>query len=100
MAAAPVESGQDDRFSVQIKLSDQIADQPGTDERMIDGAENYSLGFDTLQASYPRANGRELALLPIRVQNGHGGLKLRDGPDFVGAGAKHDASHADARMAR
>src|ERR1700687_1630716 len=99
MAAPPTVCGQNDRLAVQIKLSDQIAYQPGAHQRVIDRAEDDAIGFDTIQTSYPRADGRQLALLPIGIQNDHGVFQLCDGADFVRAGAEHDTGHADARMA-
>ncbi len=99
MAAPPIVSGQDDGFAARIKLTDQIAHQPGAHERMIDRAENDSIGFDALEAPYPLADRRQLALLPILVQNDHRDFQVRDRTDLLGARAKHDAGHSDARIA-
>src|SRR6266850_2680849 len=100
MATPPVMNGQHDGFGIQIKLCNQIADQPRTDEWMIDRAENDPLGFDSLQASYPRADGRQLALLPTRIHNDQGGVQLRDRANLLRARAEHDAGHADPRVSR
>src|SRR3982074_1733889 len=100
MAAPPVMNGQNDGFGIQIKLCNQIADQPCTHERMIDGTQNDPLGFDPLQAADPRADGRQLALLPTRIHNDQGGVQLRDRANLLRARAEHDASHANARVSR
>src|SRR6266481_2088807 len=100
MAAPPVMNGQNDGFGIQIKLRHQISDQPCTHERMIDRAQNDPLGFDALQASYPRADGRQLALLSARIHNDQGGVQLRDRTNLLCARAEHDASDANARVSR
>src|SRR6267378_3958414 len=100
MAAPPVMNGQNDGFGIQVKLCDQIADQPCTHERMIDRAQNDPLGFDPLQAADPRADGRELALLPTSIHNDQGGVQLRVRANLLRARAEHDASHANARVSR
>src|SRR5882672_3881395 len=100
MAAPPVMNGQNDGFGIQIKLRHQIADQPCTHERMIDRAENDPFGFDPLKAADPRADGRQLALLPTRIHNHQGGVQLCDRANLLRARAEHDASHANARVSR
>ena len=95
-----VVGGQDDQFLIRIKLFDQFADQRRAHQRVIDRAEDDSVGFDVLQAANPRPDGGQLALLPISIQDDLRGIELRDSADFIRACAKHDASYADARMAR
>ena len=67
---------------------------------MIHRTENDSFGPEIFHAAYPRANGRQLTLLPIWIQDDYGFIEFGDRADFVGAGAQHDARNDDARMPR
>jgi len=59
-------NGQHDGFGIQIKLCNQIATKPRTDEWMIDRTQNDPLVSIPSRASYPRAVWTTSARLPTR----------------------------------
>ncbi len=77
-----------------IESGNEVADQPGANERMIDQAEQHSVNGrrKTLQSG---VDGTELALLPIRVDDNFVRGDAGGASDGFGMRAKYDATHAD-----
>src|SRR6266567_5963763 len=99
MATAPFMNGKDDGTVRRVKLLDQILNQSAADERMVDQAEQHSVGARR-QASQRRLNGAQLPFLPIFIDYDFIGFEVDRFCDGFRVRAEHDSADADISVRR
>src|ERR1700693_5077636 len=96
MTALSFMDRQHNLFSARVEFVDKLRDKKAGYQRMIDGAENNSLGFAKWKTSDRCLNGRKLSLPPIRIWENPCRMEPKLGANFFGLSAEDNAGDADA----